>query len=294
MAHCLLHSRSAIVICWENYQWIWASPASPAVFPVTSLTLPPPPHSSHKLDSWNSISRLCKFVHAVSSPCNTYLPFLQMLLSSSSFCIPLEPQQPHHVFHSTVLDHAKWGLVSHHLLPEMLSNPRARWCHLDLSPHPGASVVWWINTQMRCSKTDNNLVARTRVHACMLSHFSCVQLFATLWTLACQASLPLRLSREEYWSGLPCPSPGTLPYPGIESVSLISPALTGKFFTTSAPWEAPRTRVLPRYSGLPPMVLLWEDILPTSWKTQDSFCILHPPTSWYSVSNFFFPETNFS
>ena len=217
-----------------------------------------------------------------------------MLLSSSSFCIPLEPQQPHHVFHSTVLDHAKWGLVSQHLLPEMLSNPRARWCHLDLSPHPGASVVWWINTQMRCSKTDNNLVARTRVHACMLSHFSGVQLFATLWTLACQASLPLRLSREEYWSGLPCPSPGTLPYPGIESVSLISPALTGKFFTTSAPWEAPRTRVLPRYSGLPPMVLLWEDILPTSWKTQDSFCILHPPTSWYSVSNFFFPETNFS
>ena len=46
------------------------------------------------------------------------------------------------------------------------------------------------------------------------------------------------LSRQEYWSGLPCPPPGDLPNPGIEPISLTSPALEGRFFTTSATWEA--------------------------------------------------------
>ena len=45
------------------------------------------------------------------------------------------------------------------------------------------------------------------------------------------------ISRQEYWSGLPCPPPGDLPDPDIESVSLMSPALAGRFFTTSATWE---------------------------------------------------------
>ena len=43
-------------------------------------------------------------------------------------------------------------------------------------------------------------------------------------------------SRQEYWSGLPFPSPGDLPHPGIELTSQMSPALTGGFFTTSATW----------------------------------------------------------
>ena len=45
-------------------------------------------------------------------------------------------------------------------------------------------------------------------------------------------------SRQEYWSGLPFPSPGDLPDPGIKPESLRSPALTGGFFTTSITWEA--------------------------------------------------------
>ena len=45
--------------------------------------------------------------------------------------------------------------------------------------------------------------------------------------------------REEYWGGLPCPSPGDLPDPGVEPTSLMSPALTAMFFTTSASREAP-------------------------------------------------------
>ena len=50
----------------------------------------------------------------------------------------------------------------------------------------------------------------------MLTHFNRVQLFATLWTVACQAPLSMGFSRQEYWSGLPCPPPGDLPDPGIE------------------------------------------------------------------------------
>ena len=73
----------------------------------------------------------------------------------------------------------------------------------------------------------------------MLSHFSRVQLFAALWTTDCQAPLSMGFSRQEYWSGLPCPPPGILPDPGIEPASLMSPALAGMFFTTSTVWEAP-------------------------------------------------------
>ena len=72
----------------------------------------------------------------------------------------------------------------------------------------------------------------------MLSPFSRVQLFATPWTVARQAPLSIGFSRQEYWSGLPCPPPGDLPNPGIEPKSLMSPAFTGRFFTTSAIWEA--------------------------------------------------------
>ena len=73
---------------------------------------------------------------------------------------------------------------------------------------------------------------------CELSRFSHVQLFATLWTVACQAPLSMGFSRQEYWSGLPCPPPGKLPEPGIEPTSLSSPALAHGFFTTGATWEA--------------------------------------------------------
>ena len=45
-------------------------------------------------------------------------------------------------------------------------------------------------------------------------------------------------SRQEYWSGVPLPSPGDLPHPQIKPVSLKSPALAGRFFATSATWEA--------------------------------------------------------
>ena len=59
----------------------------------------------------------------------------------------------------------------------------------------------------------------------MLSHSSCVPLFVTPWTVACQAPLSIGFFRPEYWSGLPFPPPGDLRDPGLESVSLEAPAL---------------------------------------------------------------------
>ena len=72
----------------------------------------------------------------------------------------------------------------------------------------------------------------------VLSCFHCVQLFAAPWTIAFQAPLSMGFCRQEYRSGLPCPSPGDLLGPGIEPASLTSPALSGGFSTTSATWEA--------------------------------------------------------
>ena len=71
-----------------------------------------------------------------------------------------------------------------------------------------------------------------------MKSLSRVQFFATLRTVAHQAPLSMGFSRQEYWSGLPCPPPGDLPNPGTEPTPLMSPALAGELFTTSATWEA--------------------------------------------------------
>ena len=72
------------------------------------------------------------------------------------------------------------------------------------------------------------------VCACVLNPFSPIQLLATLWTVAHQAPLSMRFSRQEYWNSLPFPHPGDLPSPRNKPMSLMSPALAGKFFTCLA------------------------------------------------------------
>ena len=66
----------------------------------------------------------------------------------------------------------------------------------------------------------------------MLSH---VPLFATPWTVTCQAPLSLGFSRQEYWSGLTLRTPWDFPDPEPEPMSLASPALAGGFFTIEPP-----------------------------------------------------------
>ena len=76
------------------------------------------------------------------------------------------------------------------------------------------------------------VVAAVVAVAVAVSRFSRVRLFATLWTVALQAPLSMGLSRQEYWSGLPCPPPGDLPDPGMEPGS---PALQADFLLSEPP-----------------------------------------------------------
>ena len=76
------------------------------------------------------------------------------------------------------------------------------------------------------------------MRACVLSRFSRVRLSVTLWTVAHQAPLSMGFLRQEYWSGLPCPSPGNPPDPEVKPASLTSPVLASGFSTISTTWEA--------------------------------------------------------
>ena len=76
-----------------------------------------------------------------------------------------------------------------------------------------------------------------QISTCPFSPFlSHVWFFVTPMDVACQVPLSMEFSRQEYWSGLLCPPPGGLPDPRIEPVSLMSPALVRRFFTTSTSW----------------------------------------------------------
>ena len=89
-------------------------------------------------------------------------------------------------------------------------------------------LVWYLMGRNR----SHFIVCVCDLHAQSLNR---VQLFVTLWTVACQSPLYMGFSRQEYWSGLPFPIPGALLNPGIEPTSLESPALAGGFFTSVPP-----------------------------------------------------------
>ena len=78
---------------------------------------------------------------------------------------------------------------------------------------------------------DGKMMIDECMDRCVLSH---VLLFVTPWTVASQVLLSMGFSKQEYWSRLPFPTPGDLPDPEIEPMSLASPALAGRFFTTGA------------------------------------------------------------
>ena len=100
------------------------------------------------------------------------------------------------------------------------------------------------------------------MYMCMLSRFSCIQLFETLWTVAPQVPLSLGFSGQEYWSGLPCPPPppGELPNPETEPAS---PAL----YADSLPSEPQGTRV-----SLTPQIRLTTHLMPGSVQAVQQKC----------------------
>ena len=83
-------------------------------------------------------------------------------------------------------------------------------------------------------KTSN----KTTMFCAVLSR---VQLFVTPWTTALQAPLSVGFSRQEYWSGLPFPTPGDLPNSGIEPASLAFPVMAGGSFNQCATWVFSKT-----------------------------------------------------
>ena len=118
----------------------------------------------------------------------------------------------------------------------------------------------------------------------MLSHFNHVWLFATLWTAACQTPLSMGFSRQEYWSGLPCPPPGYLPDLGIKPTSLLFPALAGRSFTTRATWEALATPALTpnseKFASSPGELLTICDIPPKTLNYWPSSSQIQEPRRW--------------
>ena len=103
--------------------------------------------------------------------------------------------------------------------------------HWQLCPRRGGEEH---EPLLKSQKSLEIIYCPTRVLSC----FSHIRLFVTPQTVARQALLSMGFPRQEYWTGLPFPTLRDLPDPGIEPASLMSPALAGRFFTTSAPWEA--------------------------------------------------------
>ena len=103
----------------------------------------------------------------------------------------------------------------HSLGPPLLNVPTMEYKHI--SPHT-----------VYCNTGNCSLVSFTCCYCvCVLS---CVRLFVTPWTAARQSPLSMEFSRQEYWSGLPCLSPGDFPDLGIKPMSLASPALADGLF----------------------------------------------------------------
>ena len=88
----------------------------------------------------------------------------------------------------------------------------------------------------------------------VLSRFSHVRLFVTLWSVARQAPLSMGFSRQEYWTELPFPSPGDLPDPGIKRTSLMSPALQADL-KSELFWKPPHFLKKKTYGNLKQTIL---------------------------------------
>ena len=139
------------------------------------------------------------------------------------------------------MGHSPWGHTELDMIEEIWHAFRELWKISKLELIKGG--VWAVkflessyrHPNVQAELRTSGLKERNHVEgkecACVLSCFSSVRLFATLWTVAHQAPLAMGFPRQEHWNGLPCPPPGDLVDPGIEPTSLASPALAGGFVT---------------------------------------------------------------
>ena len=116
-----------------------------------------------------------------------------------------------------------------------------------------SSLVVWPHLSAgeagKCSPPSGQALSHLPTYVCAKSLQLCLTLCGP-WSVAQQVLLSIRFSRQEYWSRLPCPPPRDLPNPGIEPISLTSPALAGGFFTPSTTWEALPVSICGEFSSL--------------------------------------------
>ena len=105
--------------------------------------------------------------------------------------------------------------------------------HGEQTCGPRGGLREWVELSKQCWHMYPTMCKVIPVGVLSLNH---IRLFVAPWTVACQAPLSMKLSRQEYWSGLPFLTPRYLPNPGIEAASLVSPTLAGRFLTTSTTW----------------------------------------------------------
>ena len=135
------------------------------------------------------------------------------------------------------------GVGNLSLLQQIFPTQESSWGPLI----PGGFFTSWATREAYCHKTNQemwdwenntsgggNWQIKHMVQKNCMCILSCVQFFATPWTMDHQTPLSIRLSWQEYWSGLPFPCARDLPNPGIKPVSPVALALTGRFFTTWA------------------------------------------------------------
>ena len=116
---------------------------------------------------------------------------------------------------------------------------------ISLLPPSQAADLQWLpfsdKSQISESDLSPSAIAIDLILLLLFSHWVLSNSFVTPWTVACQALLSMGLPRQEYWTGLPFPSPGYLPNPGIEP---ISPTLAGGFFTAEPPGKPHRSHYI--------------------------------------------------
>ena len=120
------------------------------------------------------------------------------------------------------------GLI--HEVSHLVLSPEARTSSLVEIQPPYVSL-YRLATRDRGSRRETD-VSRSMCYCCCIVTKSCPVPFVTPWSAVCQAPLSIGFSRQDYWSGLPFPSPGDLPNPVFQLASSASPALAGRFLIT--------------------------------------------------------------
>ena len=179
------------------------------------------------------IVRLFRDPRNCSSP-GSFVPWisqarvLEWVAISLSRCLPngeTEPTSPGWQTDSLLLSHVRCSELGYTCLRKSISNKRCK--RLMFAGQQNLQEADFVH-----------LIKNVKVKS-----LSCVWLFAPLWSTAHQAPLSMGFSRQEYWSGLPFPSPGDLPNPGIEPRS---PALQADALTSESPHLIAFTKAVSR------------------------------------------------